>query len=100
MPLRGFTFDDVRSGRPSANIAEEVRDVRRVYPRALFGALLVAGVVYPGVAIAASIVLDPTQLAQSTASRLDVVRATGYGVPPLLFGIICLIAVPTARSRP
>ena len=100
MPLRGLTFDDVRSGRPSANIAEEVRDVRRVYPRALFGALLVAGVVYPGVAIAASIVLDPTQLAQSTASRLDVVRATGYGVPPLLFGIIALIAVPTARSRP
>src|SRR3712207_8580715 len=28
----------------SANLAEEVRDVRRVYPRALFGALLTAGV--------------------------------------------------------
>jgi hypothetical protein len=27
----------------SANVAEEVRDVRRVYPRALFGALLTAG---------------------------------------------------------
>ena len=93
MPLRRLTFDDVRSGRPSANIAEEVRDVRRVYPRALFGALLVAGVVYPGVAIAASIVLDPTQLAQSTAPLRDVVRATGYGVPPLRFGIIALIAV-------
>ena len=59
-----------------------------------------AGVVYLGVAIAASIVLDPTQLAQSTAPLLDVVRATGYGVPPLRFGIIALIAVPTARSRP
>jgi amino acid transporter len=77
----------------SANIAEEVRDVRRVYPRALFGALLVAGVVYVGVAVAASIVLDPAVLAASTAPLLDVVRATGYGVPPLLFGVIALIAV-------
>jgi APA family basic amino acid/polyamine antiporter len=30
----------------SANVAEEIRDPRRVYPRALFGALLTAGVVY------------------------------------------------------
>jgi basic amino acid/polyamine antiporter, APA family len=37
----------------SANVAEEVRDVRRVYPRALFGALLVAGVVYVLVGLAA-----------------------------------------------
>ncbi len=51
----------------SANIAEEVRDVRRVYPRALFAALLVAGVVYVGVAAAASVVLDPANLAASSA---------------------------------
>src|SRR5919107_5322065 len=37
----------------SANIAEEVRDVRRVYPRALFGSLLVAGVVYVLIAVVA-----------------------------------------------
>ncbi len=30
----------------SANLAEEVRDVSRVYPRALFGALVIAGIVY------------------------------------------------------
>jgi len=77
----------------SANIAEEVRDVQRVYPLALFGALLVAAVIYVGVAVAASVVLDPAVLAASTAPLLDVVRATGYGVPPQLFGFVALIAV-------
>ena len=46
----------------SANVAEEVRDVRRVYPRALFGALLVAGVVYLLVGLAASVVLPAGDL--------------------------------------
>jgi len=77
----------------SANIAEEVRDVHRVYPLALFGALLLAGVIYVGVAVAASVVLEPAALAASTAPLLDVVRATGYGVPPQLFGFVALIAV-------
>lgn len=77
----------------SANMAEEVRDVRRVYPRALFAALVVAGVVYVSVAVAATAVLAPQQLAASSAPLLDVVRATGYGVPPQLFGIVALIAV-------
>ncbi len=77
----------------SANMAEEVRDVQRVYPRALFAALLVSGIVYVGVAVAASLVLDAPALAGSTAPLLDVVRATGYGVPPWLFGVIALVAV-------
>lgn len=41
----------------SANLAEEIRDVRKVYPRALFAALLTAGVVYMAVGVAASSVL-------------------------------------------
>jgi basic amino acid/polyamine antiporter, APA family len=77
----------------SANVAEEVKDVRRVYPRALFGALLVAGIVYLGVGLAASAVLPPDVLARSSAPLLDVVRATGFGVPPWLFSAIALIAV-------
>ncbi|HEU4459764.1 MAG TPA: APC family permease [Methylibium sp.] len=77
----------------SANMAEEVRDVRRVYPRALFGALLVAGAIYVAVAVAATAVLSPAELAASSAPLLDVVRATGYGVPPVLFGVVALIAV-------
>jgi APA family basic amino acid/polyamine antiporter len=77
----------------SANVAEEVKDVRRNYPRALFGALLVAGLVYVGVGIAATAVLSPGVLAQSSAPLLDVVRATGYAVPDWLFAAVALVAV-------
>lgn len=77
----------------SANIAEEVRDVRRVYPRALFGALLAAGIVYVLVAAAATVVLDPATLGASSAPLLDVVRATGYPIPEMLFAAVALVAV-------
>jgi APA family basic amino acid/polyamine antiporter len=77
----------------SANVAEEVRDVSRVYPRALFGALLTAGVVYVAIGLVASIVLPTDELAGSTGPLLEVVRATGLGVPDQLFSAIALIAV-------
>jgi APA family basic amino acid/polyamine antiporter len=77
----------------SANIAEEVRDVRRVYPRALFGALLTAGVVYVAVGLVASIVLPADELSSSSGPLLAVVQATGIGVPDELFSAIALIAV-------
>jgi len=77
----------------SANVAEEVRDVRRVYPRALFGALLVAGLVYVLVGLAASVVLAPERLADSSGPLLDVVRAADVGIPDELFSAIALVAV-------
>ncbi|MDT0274336.1 APC family permease [Blastococcus goldschmidtiae] len=77
----------------SANVAEEVRDVRRVYPRALFGALLVAGVVYLLVGLAATTVLAPDELAGSSGPLLEVVRAADVGVPDRLFSAVALIAV-------
>ncbi|MGM3387077.1 APC family permease [Stutzerimonas stutzeri] len=77
----------------SANVAEEVRNVQRNYPRALFGALLVAGLVYVGVGMAATAVLPPAVLAESSAPLLDVVRATGYRVPDWLFAAVALVAV-------
>ncbi|MCZ2810159.1 APC family permease [Modestobacter sp. VKM Ac-2979] len=77
----------------SANVAEEVRDVRRVYPRALFGALLTAGVVYLLVGLVASIVLPADELAASTGPLLAVVQASGVAVPDQLFSAIALIAV-------
>lgn len=76
----------------SANLAEEVRDVRRTYPRALFGSLLVAGVVYVLVALAAVSVLPPADLAATSGPLLAVVDAAG-GVPSWLFGLVALIAV-------
>ena len=77
----------------SANLAEEVRDVRRVYPRALFGALLTAGVVYVLVGLAASVVLPPEELAASSGPLLEVVRAADAGIPDRLFSAVALVAV-------
>ncbi|TLX60510.1 amino acid permease [Stutzerimonas nosocomialis] len=77
----------------SANVAEEVKDVQRVYPRALFGALLTAGLIYVGVGMAATAVLSPERLGDSSAPLLDVVRATGYAVPDGLFAVVALVAV-------
>jgi amino acid transporter len=76
----------------SANLAEEIIDVRRVYPRALFGALVTAGVVYLLVAIVAPAVVPPTDLAASSGPLLEVVRAAG-GIPLELFSLVALVAV-------
>lgn len=77
----------------SANVAEEVRDVHKVYPQALFGALLTAGGVYILIGLASSIALPPGELSESSGPLLQVVRATGIGVPDWLFGLVALIAV-------
>jgi amino acid transporter len=77
----------------SANLAEEIRDVRKIYPRALFGSLLVAGVIYMAVGVAAAAVLPVDRLTASSAPLLEVVRASGLGIPPQLFAFIALIAV-------
>lgn len=76
----------------SANLAEEVTDVRRVYPRALFGALIAAGVIYVLVGIVAPVVVSPETLSGSSGPLLEVVRAAG-GLPLQLFSVIALIAV-------
>ena len=75
----------------SANLAEELEDTRS-YPRALFGSLLGAGVVYVLVGLVAPAVVAPSDLAASSGPLLEVVRAAG-GVPPALFAVIALVAV-------
>jgi len=77
----------------SANVAEEIRHPSRVYPAALFGALLTAGVVYVLVGIASAAVLSPAQLSTSSGPLLDVVNESGLGVPPWVFSAIALVAV-------
>ncbi|MEL5991605.1 APC family permease [Microbacterium phosphatis] len=77
----------------SANVIEEVRDPRRSYPRALFGALAVAGAVYILVGLASAIALPPAELTESSGPLLDVVKASGVAVPAWLFSLIALIAV-------
>ncbi len=77
----------------SANVAEEVQDVSRVYPRALFGALGVAGVVYALIGIGSAIIMPPEDLSGSSSPLLDVVAATGVGFPDWAFSAIALVAV-------
>ncbi|GAA1823524.1 APC family permease [Agromyces salentinus] len=77
----------------AANMAEEVKDPSRAYPRALFGAIGVAAAVYLLIAIGAVIVVPPTELAESSGPLLDVVTASGAGIPPWLFSLIALVAI-------
>ncbi|GAA2462091.1 APC family permease [Streptomyces glaucus] len=76
----------------SVNVAEETRDPRRSYPRALFGALVTAGAVYVLVGVAASAAVPTERLAASSGPLLEVVEEAG-GVPPRLFGAVALVAV-------
>lgn len=77
----------------SANVAEEVREPAKVYPRALFGSLATAGVVYVLVALASSIALPASELSDSSGPLLAVVGATGVPIPDWVFSIIALVAV-------
>lgn len=76
----------------SVNIAEETKDPARSYPRALFAALMVTGVVYALIGVVASAVVPTAELAASTAPLALVIEAAGI-VPPVVFSVIALVAV-------
>src|ERR687897_497061 len=80
-------FDD------SVNVAEEVRHPSRIYPRAIFGGLLAAGIVYLLVTFTASMVVPTGELAASSGPLLEVVERSPLAIPPKLFALIALIAV-------
>lgn len=77
----------------SVNLAEETQKPRRDFPRALFGGLAVAGVIYLGVAFTTSMLVDTETLAESTGPLLEVVKVAGLTFPPGLFAVIALLAV-------
>ena len=80
-------FDD------SVNVAEEVRHPSRIYPRAIFGGLLAAGIIYLLVTFTASMVVPTAQLAESSGPLLEVVERGPVAIPTKLFALIALIAV-------
>ena len=77
----------------SANVAEEIRNPSKVYPAALFGALITAGVMYALVGVASAVALSPAELSESSGPLLAVVDAAGVGVPDWVFSAIALVAV-------
>ncbi|WP_051735835.1 APC family permease [Amycolatopsis rifamycinica] len=76
----------------SVNVAEETKDPRRSYPRALFGAMATAGVLYLLVGVVAGAVVPLERLVASSGPLLEVVRVAG-GVPQWVFGVVALVAV-------
>ena len=80
-------FDD------SVNVAEEVQHPSRVYPRAIFGGLFLAGIVYLLVTFAASMVVPTQALAASDGPLLEVVQRGTLPIPLVLFSAIALFAV-------
>nr|WP_242424266.1 APC family permease [Frankia sp. EI5c] len=77
----------------SVNLVEEARRPRRDLPRALFGGMSIAGLIYLFVAFTCATLVDPDVLAGSSAPLLEVVKASDVPVPPKLFAAVALVAV-------
>ena len=81
----------------TANVAEETIDPHKSFPRSLVGGMIVAGVVYVLVSVAAALTVPVDQLAGSEVALLEVVK---QGILPIstdfmvtLFTIIALVAI-------
>jgi APA family basic amino acid/polyamine antiporter len=77
----------------AANVAEEVQNPSRVYPRALLGGMASAGLIYLIIAFIASMVVPTGRLAGSEVALLEVVRQGFPAFPGWLFAIIACVAV-------
>ena len=81
----------------TANVAEETIDPYKAFPRSLVGGMIVAGVVYVLVSMAAALTVPTDQLAESDVALLEVVK---QGILPFstelmttIFTIIALVAI-------
>ncbi|WP_440065800.1 APC family permease [Streptosporangium sp. OZ121] len=77
----------------SVNLAEEAKEPQRDFPRALFGGLTIAAIIYMGVAFTATMLVDTKTLTDSSGPLLEVVKVAGLAFPPKLFALIALLAV-------
>jgi basic amino acid/polyamine antiporter, APA family len=89
----GLSFYALIGFEDSVNVAEETRNPGRSFPRALFGGIAIAGVIYLLVTVVASTVVPTTQLVESSGPLLEVVREGPLDVPPRLFALIALFAL-------
>lgn len=80
----------------SVNVAEEAKDPRRDYPRALFGGIAVAGVVYLVIGVLAPAVLPEDQLLSTddVDNPLIFLAQTGpLGISATVFAVIGVLAL-------
>ena len=81
----------------TANVAEETIDPYKAFPRSLVGGMIVAGLVYVLVSMAAALTVPTDQLAGSDVALLEVVK---QGILPFstdvmttIFTVIALVAI-------
>ena len=89
----GLAFYALIGFEDSVNIAEEVRDPSRTYPRILFGGLAIAGTIYLLVTVVASAVVPTAELSSSTAPLVLVGEQGPLGLNPKAFAAITLFAL-------
>jgi amino acid transporter len=92
-----FSFFAMTGFENTANVAEETIDPYKSFPRSLVGGMVVAGLVYVLVSMAAALTVPVETLASSDAALLEVVK---QGILPFsdefmttLFSVIALIAI-------
>jgi basic amino acid/polyamine antiporter, APA family len=77
----------------SVNMAEECKDPTRMFPKILLTGLLITGVIYVLVSIAAITLVPPAQLSEGEAPLLKVVEAGAPNFPVGVFAFITMFAV-------
>ena len=75
------------------NVAEEVKDPRRTFPRAVVLAMCCVTLLYIAVSLTAISVVPHAELFASKQPLVDVVGQAAPGFPPMLFSAICLFAI-------
>lgn len=89
----GLAFFALLGFEDSVNLAEETRRPRIDFPWALFGGLLVAGVIYLLVTVIASMVVPTGVLTSSDGPLLEVTSVGPLAVPDRVFSAIALFAL-------
>ena len=89
----GLAFYALIGFEDSVNIAEEVHEPSRNYPRILFGGLVIAGTLYLLVTLVASGVVPTAELAGSSAPLVLVGEQGPLGLDPKVFAAITLFAL-------
>jgi APA family basic amino acid/polyamine antiporter len=77
----------------SVNMAEECKEPSRIFPKVLLAGLVITGLIYVMVSVAAITLVPPEKLAQGETPLLQVVQAGAPGFPVELFGFITMFAV-------
>ena len=89
----GLAFFALIGFEDSVNLAEEAKKPRIDYPWALFGGLLVAGIIYLLVTVIASMAVPTDTLAGSDGPLLEVTKQGPLSVNDKVFSVIALFAL-------